>query len=962
MASLILLTSFLLAASPATAPRFEDVTETVGINSLRPVGGMPPATGGSAWFDWDQDGFVDLLLTGDYEPLVLYRNQGPPDWHFEDVTQSSGLSDITEALTVDVLDIDGSTVLAIVRMEEFGNRLHLWQQSSPGGVFEPVDVGWPGGQGLYPTHGDVDADGDTDLVVSMNVRCGPTPTARQSVWWIENDDGYFRARVDDVWPVPGCSGVPLVTSYDGDQSLALLVTNDFGSLLTPTLVVRPSGIDDTLPRVYGMGIAVGDVNGDLRSDYLFTSAKDDALWVSSTSGWSQQAQQYGMTTGWGSEGVRFKWGAAFLDATNDGQLELYVTAGWLGAADDLYNSTLQKSSLIQGGVDVAAAAGVSTETLDRTVAVADYDQDGRVDMLVGALESWYLFRNVSETTDHWIQLSLPNEPGTTAHFTCGDTTTQREWNGSAAGSFSEPVMHVGLGDCVGPVSVRVLWPWMGETVLSDLAVDTRHSVALPPRVRVEPQTVLLGNSFTISVYGYPNQDVRYEGQPMTWSEDHWTTTLVAEGPTGEHRVVVTADGVSIPLQPRLQMITQPIPRILVDPTPLHVGQPAFITVIAPENEAVTTALEGANSQGPIVQKQGNRWEQPIMVTDTLVSISVFLDGEASGPPLTMAALAAVDSERSALHVELRDDGSLNILVSLFDAVDLPAIFDPSALVLLRDGTAQPAVSFEQSGMSDYMTTIEPGGVIGVEVEGTVLAQSTDTGDEEPRPFDPAKSLVFPLFETARADGQDVVTILVHWADSDGQPTVRPADVTVELAGLEHLNSEPLQWQPVYISIGTYDGFQVRTNTIPGEGSVTVSGMAATVQKVVASPNPPALETTTLQLDADRVLLEPRDSDGHLVGSGLAFDVVSEPPTDAVFEYREFGQYVLPASLEWVRVNVDNRFEVATPNAPAAPSETGGSCGGCAVEPRSKRSQGMFLLLLAVALGMARMRNRRSPLS
>ena len=949
MTGIVVLTAIVLATAGSDIPRFEDVTEAVGINSLRPVLGMPPATGGAAWFDWDEDGYVDVLLTCEWEPLKLYRNTGPPNWHFEDVTNAAGLGEVRNAISADLMRVGGQTTLALMLVEEFGNRLQLFQISAPGKAFFAIPIGWPGGLGFFMTHGDIDGDGDIDVVASMNTQCGPSPKEKRTVWLLENDWGLFRPRRDDVWPAPGCAAIPMVTDYEGTGRLVTLITNDFGTYLTPTLAVGLDGIDRTLPPVYGMGIAVGDLNGDLRSDYLFTSAKDDALWTSDGSQWQYQTSEYGMGTGWGEDGLRFKWGASFLDTDNDGTLELYVAAGWLGAADDLTNGTLQKNSLIQNGLDVASEAGVATETTDRTVSVVDYDQDGRLDLLVGALESWSLFRNVTETTHHWIEFVVPNKPGVSALVTCGDQTWHREWTAASEGAFSEPLIHVGLGDCQGPASATIRWPWAGAVTMTDLAVDQRHAVEYVPAVVVSPDTVQPGETYTVTVVADEDQDVVLDGLPMEWAGTAWTATRTAGPDSGESRVVAWVDGQPLGLQPRIRVWSQPEPALLMDPSPPRIGQSATLHLDVPAQGSVTVSLDGGVAltglkSGPLGH------EMQIQVTDDVLVVQALVDGAEYGEPLVVEAIPRVDASRSEVFMVANED-QVTVDVFPYDALDIPVFLDPSDVVLVKDGESQ-ADLFELQGMAKYVTQTSGSGLAQVPAGDVLLAQSIPLDTLGSGPFDADQSRIFPIFDTLQADGQDITAVLVYFADAQGQPLARPEDLSIEVDGLEVLGDVEPHWESFYISIGTFEGIRLRADTTPGLATVSIGGMTTTVRKVAPVHNTPVLETTTLAIDPKEgvVVLRPRDKNGHLVGSGVSLSFESDPPVDGSFAYEEFGRYVLSASVDSITVTVDGLFQIAEPPLPSTPAPTCSS-GGCAMTNTPTRAWwGLTGLFLVVLLG------------
>ena len=75
----------------ATTPKFANVTESWGVEATHVVGPYTVAAG-TAIFDWDDDGFLDIYVAGGLTPNRLYRNLGADGPGFEDVTYDAGLS------------------------------------------------------------------------------------------------------------------------------------------------------------------------------------------------------------------------------------------------------------------------------------------------------------------------------------------------------------------------------------------------------------------------------------------------------------------------------------------------------------------------------------------------------------------------------------------------------------------------------------------------------------------------------------------------------------------------------------------------------------------------------------------------------------------------------------------------------------------------------------------------------
>ena len=186
--------------------------------ALTQIGG-----GSAAWADYDNDGYLDLMLTGNriigstlYEGVtVLYHNNG--NGQLTMVANLIGMSngsiawgDYDSDGDLDVL-VNGYT--ASYSPPPSANKLYRNDQ----GTFTQVSAGLPDGAG-YNAWGDFDNDGDLDLLLTGI--SNSSPSARV----FRNDGGVF------VDIVTGLSGNMLGSGsgwgdYDNDGSLDLLLTD-----------------------------------------------------------------------------------------------------------------------------------------------------------------------------------------------------------------------------------------------------------------------------------------------------------------------------------------------------------------------------------------------------------------------------------------------------------------------------------------------------------------------------------------------------------------------------------------------------------------------------------------------------------------------------------------------------------------------------------------------------------------
>ena len=278
--------------------RFTDVTATAGVG-LRGYG-MGAAVG-----DYDDDGYLDLFVTG-FGADTLYHNNG--NGTFTDVTKTAGVSDplwSTSAAFVDY-DRDGRLDLFVANYLDFSvasNKVchdsvgardycsprayravpdRLYHNEGSGrftDVTEKSGISKADGAGLGVTAGDYNGDGWPDLYVAND--------AMANQLWINRRDGTF---VDEGL----LSGAALNAAGNPEGS---------------------------------MGIASGDFDGDGDEDLFVTNIVGEtyALYVNDGKGNFEDARTRAGLASPTAAGTGF--GTDWFDYDNDGRLDLFVANG-----------------------------------------------------------------------------------------------------------------------------------------------------------------------------------------------------------------------------------------------------------------------------------------------------------------------------------------------------------------------------------------------------------------------------------------------------------------------------------------------------------------------------------------------------------------------------------------------------------------------------------------------------------
>ena len=219
---------------------FEDVTAKSGIfdSSSKSLG--------VAMFDYDQDGWPDIIVANDTQPNKLYRNQR--DGTFKEVAVEAGIAFSSEGkaragMGVDVADFDNSGAPGIA-ITNFDNEMMGLYRASGKGAFDDIatraGIGLPSKStlGFGCAFADMDLDGYVDLIVAnghidetvRNIR-GNVGYAQPPHLFLNDGKGAFHdvaAEAGGGFDQPKVGRGLAYGDFDRDGSLDLLMTTNNG--------------------------------------------------------------------------------------------------------------------------------------------------------------------------------------------------------------------------------------------------------------------------------------------------------------------------------------------------------------------------------------------------------------------------------------------------------------------------------------------------------------------------------------------------------------------------------------------------------------------------------------------------------------------------------------------------------------------------------------------------------------
>ena len=450
--------------------RFVDVASSAGLNAPNTYGGvtkkkyiLEKAGGGAAFFDYDNDGYLDIFLVNGSRLEGFDSKEAPSnylfhnnhDGTFTDVTEKAGLkhSGWGQGVCVGDYDNDGFEDLFVTY---YGHNVLYHNRGD--GTFEDVtrkagldskETRW----GTSCAFLDYNKDGWLDLFVAnyldfdlqtaplpgssnytcnwkgMPVYCGPRGLkGGQNILYRNNGDGTFT----DVSAAAGIVkkgeehfglGVG-ISDFDNDgwpdifvscdSTPNILFHNNGNGTFTDIALLAGVAYNGEGNEQAGMGVGIGDYDRDGFFDIIKTNFSDDTPTLYHNEGDGSFTDRT-IQARLGFHTHFLGWAPGFIDYDNDGWPDIFMANGHvypeIGAHST--DTTFRECKLLyrnQGNgtfedVSTQTGPGLLIEKSSRGAAFGDYDNDGNVDILVNNMNDLpSLLHNEGGNQNHWLSV------------------------------------------------------------------------------------------------------------------------------------------------------------------------------------------------------------------------------------------------------------------------------------------------------------------------------------------------------------------------------------------------------------------------------------------------------------------------------------------------------------------------------------------------------------------------------
>lgn len=476
---------------------FRDVAAAVGLADIN-----LPGTGvsmGAVWGDYDNDGYEDVLIYKWGKPELFHNDAGK---HFTRVTEAAGLPSWVNANTAVWFDYDNDGKLDLFLGGYYSEKVDLWHLETTKIMPESFEYAQNGGRKyLFHNLGNGHFE-EVSAKLGINSRRWSLATVAADL----RGTGYPDLFVAN------------------DYGVSELYLNQEGKGFIES--GKETGVGYA-PKS-GMTASVGDILDTGHYGIFVSNIAEEGVLVQGNNLWMPRPGSSGnnlkfenVANAMGVELGGWAFGAQFGDFNNDGFLDLYQVNGNVSLDRDRSywydyskvaggNRTIisdaanwpplegrslsgyqEKRVWINDGAgqfkEVSQVVGVRDRYDGRSVALADFDNNGSLDAVVANQKGpVLLYKNHVDPGNKWVEFQLTGRSSNRSAigaevrvFWNGQQQLQEVSGGSGFCSQNSRRLHFGLGKTAKVDRVEIRWPSGRVQNIGSPELDRIHNVQEP---------------------------------------------------------------------------------------------------------------------------------------------------------------------------------------------------------------------------------------------------------------------------------------------------------------------------------------------------------------------------------------------------------------------------------------------------------------------------------------------------
>lgn len=477
---------------------FLDKAEEYGVADLNKEGSG--VSMGSVWGDINNDGFEDLVVYKWGRSEVFLNEDGRK---FRNITESAGLPEWANANTAVWLDYNNDGYLDLFMGGYYHEDVDFWNLTDTRIMPDSYEYATNGGRNyLFENKGNGTFRDVSEEIGLLESRRWTLAASSADL----NEDGY--------------PDLVLANDYGVDE----LYINENGERFVNMGESAGMGF---IPKS-GMSVSFGDILNQGRLSIYITNISEagvlmqgNNLWVPSRGSTPDRPQFQNLAGNMGVDIGQWGYSGKFLDFNNNGDLDLYVANGFVSDepnTDYWYDYTKvvggNRNVIIDANNwpamngrtfsgyqtnkiwmndgagrfrEVSNAVGGALDLDSRSIAYADLDQNGTLDLIVANQNGPVkVYRNHVNPEHNWVAFKLE---GTRSNSSAIGASLKLHWDGKqklmlvnggdAFSSQSQRPVHFGIGESSSIEKVEIRWPSGATQTLENPEINQIHLITEP---------------------------------------------------------------------------------------------------------------------------------------------------------------------------------------------------------------------------------------------------------------------------------------------------------------------------------------------------------------------------------------------------------------------------------------------------------------------------------------------------